>query len=207
MREEKKPQGASEKADVSLAAAEGGDIARTVSGGSLQPRTPGGTFRPNFAAGFVVALVAGLFMGSNFDPPTYLQQIGPPAHSSDSMDYVISHFAGIVLATLLYFGAYLVKCKASKQAPFVDKKMIVPGLLAGIMWDIAQIGWFKANTVLSYVIAFPIIVATPGVLAAIWGIVLFGENRGRRNLSLLGLVIVLQIVGVSIIAMSKGDAK
>ena len=35
-------------------------------------------------------------------------------------------------------------------------------------------------------------VATPGVLAAIWGVVLFGENRGRQNLLLLLLVIALQ---------------
>lgn len=156
-----------------------------------------------FLVGFIVALIAGVFMGSNFDPPTYLQQIGPPEHSSNSMDYVISHFCGIVLATAVYLGVSF-GVKGSEM--YFGKEVILPGILSGILWGIAQIGWFKANTVLSYVIAFPIIVATPGVLASIWGIVLFGENRGRRNLSLLCCVIGLQVVGVSIIALSKGNA-
>lgn len=156
-----------------------------------------------FVAGFVVALVAGVFMGSNFDPPTYLQQIGPPEHSSDAMDYVISHFSGILLASLAYFLVYLgVQGKQS----FYDREIILPGVGSGILWGIAQVGWFKANGALSYVIAFPIIVAVPGVLAAVWGVVLFGENRGRRNLSLLTSVILIQMFGVGIIALSKGSS-
>eukprot|EP00928_Gymnodinium_smaydae_P080226 TRINITY_DN63975_c0_g1_i1.p1 TRINITY_DN63975_c0_g1~~TRINITY_DN63975_c0_g1_i1.p1 ORF type:complete len:361 (-),score=47.46 TRINITY_DN63975_c0_g1_i1:198-1232(-) len=157
----------------------------------------------DFAMGFALALVAGVFMGSNFDPPTYLQQIGPPEHSADAMCYVISHFAGIVLASLVYFIGYLAM---RGSAAFYQKEVIMPGVLSGIMWGIAQIGWFKANTVLSYVIAFPIIVATPGVLASFWGVVLFGENKGQRNMSLLACVVVLQVVGVIIIAKSKGNA-
>eukprot|EP00930_Biecheleria_cincta_P083505 TRINITY_DN73071_c0_g1_i1.p1 TRINITY_DN73071_c0_g1~~TRINITY_DN73071_c0_g1_i1.p1 ORF type:complete len:332 (+),score=31.92 TRINITY_DN73071_c0_g1_i1:71-1066(+) len=156
-----------------------------------------------FVAGFIVALVAGVFMGSNFDPPTYLQQIGPPEHSSDAMDYVISHFSGILLASLAYFLVYL---GVMRKQSFYDRKIVLPGLGSGILWGIAQVGWFKANGALSYVIAFPIIVAVPGVLAAVWGVVLFGENRGRRNLSLLTSVILIQIVGVGIIAMSKGKS-
>lgn len=157
-----------------------------------------------FVGGFIVALVAGVFMGSTFDPPTYLQQIGPPEHSSDSMDYVISHFAGILLASFLYFAAYLA-FKGARQA-FYGREVVLPGIGAGILWGIAQVGWFKANGALSYVIAFPIIVAVPGVLAAVWGVILFGENRSRRNLSLLISVICCQAVGVSIIAFSKGGS-
>jgi len=154
-------------------------------------------------AGFAVALLAGVFMGSNFDPPTYLQQLGPPAHSSDSMDYVISHFSGVVLASALYFLAYLA---VKREASYYGKEMVLPGMLAGILWGIAQVGWFKANSVLSYVVSFPIVVAVPGVLAAVWGVILFGENRGARNLALLGVVVLFQIVGVAIVAVSKGNA-
>jgi len=178
----------------------GGDLGAAEEGQRAVPNTS--VSSGGFIAGFVVALIAGVFMGSNFDPPTYLQQIGPPKHSGDSMDYVISHFCGIVAATAVYLGIYVV---SKGQDAFLGKEVIGPGLIAGIGWGIAQIGWFKANTVLSYVIAFPIIVATPGVLAAIWGIILFGENKGRRNLILLSCVIGLQIVGVSLIAVSKGN--
>jgi len=157
-----------------------------------------------FVAGFAVALVAGVFMGSNFNPPTYLQQIGPPAHSADSMDYVISHFSGIALATLAYFLVYAAALGPRRR--FCGREVIIPGLLSGLLWGVAQVGWFKANVVLSYVVAFPIIVATPGVMAAIWGVVLFGENRGRRNLLLLAAVLLLQLIGVGLIAASKGSA-
>jgi len=157
-----------------------------------------------FVYGFVVALVAGVFMGSNFDPPTYLQQLGPAhGHSKDAMDYVISHFSGIFCASLLYFLVYLAM---NGRRSFYGREVVLPGIGSGLLWGIAQVGWFKANGILSYVVAFPIIVSVPGVMAAIWGIVLFGENRGCRNLSLLGLVILLQGVGVIIVALSKGDA-
>lgn len=181
-------------------AARNSEAERSSSPPSVAPRPSGSV---SYVSGFFLALGAGVFMGSNFDPPTYLQQIGPPKHSSNSMDYVISHFSGIVLASALYFIVYYAK---HGRSSFCGREVIMPGISAGVLWGIAQIGWFKANTVLSYVIAFPIIVSVPGVLASFWGVVLFGENRGRRNLALLGAVIVLQGVGVSIIAVSKGNA-
>eukprot|EP00929_Paragymnodinium_shiwhaense_P043402 TRINITY_DN22318_c0_g1_i1.p1 TRINITY_DN22318_c0_g1~~TRINITY_DN22318_c0_g1_i1.p1 ORF type:complete len:339 (+),score=53.13 TRINITY_DN22318_c0_g1_i1:101-1117(+) len=165
-----------------------------------------------FASGFVVALLAGVLMGSNFDPPTYLQQQGqaavdaglPPPYSPHAMDYVISHFAGILLTTLVYFGGYLVVTK--KENRFIGQTVVLPGVVSGILWGLAQVAWFKSNAVLSYAIAFPITVAVPGVLAVLWGCLLFGENKGPRNMSLLGAVILLQAVGVGLIAVSKGDA-
>lgn len=174
----------------------------------------GGPSRSNFSMGFVVALIAGVFMGSNFDPPTYLQQMGeadkaaglPPSewrHSPDSMHYVFPHFCGILLFSSAYFIVYRI---ALGRRAYYGREIVIPGILSGMMWGIAQVGWFKANTVLSYVIAFPIIVSVPGVLAAIWGTVLFGENAGKKNKLLLGGVIALQVVGVSLIAVSKGNA-
>lgn len=155
-----------------------------------------------FGMGFVVALAAGVFFGSNFDPPTRLQQIGPPAHSADSMDYVISHFTGVLVFTVLAFVAF----KLLSPSCYIGTDVVAPGLIAGILWGIAQVCWFKANAVLSYVVAFPIIVGVPGVIAALWGVILFGENRGRRNMSLLSAIIVLQATSLICIAMSKGDA-
>jgi len=170
------------------------------------------TARSKFTSGFFVALLAGFFMGSNFNPPTYLQQQGqadmaaglPEAkwsHSPFAMDYVFSHFCGIFVASAMYFLAYL----AMSPSRFYGKEVVLPGLAAGLLWGIAQVAWFKANGALSYVVAFPIIVGVPGVLAAFWGCVLFGENRGRRNLSILALVIAVQAVGVMCIAFSKGS--
>jgi len=162
-----------------------------------------------FAIGLCVAVVVGMFFGSNFDPPTYLQQQGEaalllhkqPEHSPNSMDYVLSHFAGILLFTLCAFGIY--RTTVGKARCYVGSDVVLPGLAAGMAWGVAQVGWFKANSALSYVVAFPIIVGVPGVIAAIWGVVLFGENCGYRNLALLGMVIFVQAISVLLIALSK----
>lgn len=165
-----------------------------------------GTAQPGsrkFVGGFIVALVAGCFMGSGFDAATYLQQIGPPAHSSDPMQYVFSHFCGILLLTTAYFLGYLV-VKGDRK--YVPREVVFPGMLSGVIWAIAQTGWFQANVALSYVVTFPLIVAVPGLLAAVWGVVLFGENRGVRNMSVLAVVVLLQVFGVGLITASKGSA-
>jgi glucose uptake protein GlcU len=178
---------------------------RNVSGSFNAPLTTEGTAQKTvsgFFPGFFVALAAGVLFGSNFDPPTRLQQIGPPEHSEDSMDYVISHFSGVLVFTILAFGCF----KLLSPSCYIGKDVVAPGLIAGILWGIAQVCWFKANAVLSYVVAFPIIVGIPGVIAAVWGVVLFGENRGRKNMALLGIIIFLQAVSLICIAMSKGDA-
>mmetsp|Transcript_137706 Transcript_137706/g.294284 ORF Transcript_137706/g.294284 Transcript_137706/m.294284 type:complete len:347 (-) Transcript_137706:78-1118(-) len=172
----------------------------------------GGRGSRRFAIGFVVALLAGVLMGSAFDAATYLQQQGQAdkdagldpsqwRHSPDAMDYVLSHFVGIFFTTALYF---LIYCMVSKNR-HVAKEIVVPGFLAGVLWGIAQACWFNANGVLSYVLAFPIIVGVPGVIAALWGCILFGENRGNRNRAVLASVIMVQLVGVTLIAVSRGS--
>jgi len=165
-----------------------------------------------FAAGFLVALLAGVFLGSNFTPPTYLQQLGqadqaaglPPSawrHSPHATEYVVSHYVGIFVTTGAFFLAY---CAASRRR-FVDKRVVLPGIVSGAVWAIAQTCWFQANAALSYVVAFPIIVGVPGLIAALWGAVLFGENRGASNLAVLGLVVAVQALAVSLIAASRGS--
>ncbi|CAE8619027.1 unnamed protein product [Polarella glacialis] len=158
--------------------------------------------------GYAAAVAAGCFLGLNFNPSSYLAQLGqldkaaglPLRHSINPADYVISHYCGIFATSAVYF---LIYCALSRNR-FYGKEVVFPGIASGIMWGIAQMAWFTANGVLSYVVAFPIIVTVPGVISALWGVALFGENSGRRNLSLLGIVIILQAVGVTLIAMSKG---
>jgi len=173
-------------------------IAQAASGGGRQ-------------LGFATALLCGVFLGLNFNPPTYLQQMGRadmiaglPAslwrHSPDAMSYVFSHYCGIALTTLAFF---VTRRVAAPGRCYLGREVALPGYLSGIMWGLAQVGWFQANGVLSYVVAFPIIVGVPGIIAALWGVGVFGENRGRRNLTLLAVIIAVQALGVTLIAVSK----
>lgn len=60
-----------------------------------------------------------------------------------------------------------------KNKPRVYPKAILPGFISGIMWGIADVGWFIANKVLSEPISFPIITT-----------VKIKKNKKRYNFSI-----------------------
>jgi len=160
-----------------------------------------GSASGGFAMGLVVALFTGALFGSNFDPPTRLQQLGQagdPRYPTGSMPYVFSHFTGILAFLSLAFAVY----KLAAKECHTGTNVIVPGLAAGVLWGIAQVCWFVANNVLSFVVSFPIIVGVPGVIAAILGIILFGENREPRSLKILAVIIAVQAASLVCIAVS-----
>lgn len=49
--------------------------------------------------------------GLNFDPPTWVKDNVEGA-SQDLIDYVFSHFTGILLAGIVYFTLYIIWCAA-----------------------------------------------------------------------------------------------
>jgi len=73
---------------------------------------------------------------------------------SVGMDYVFAHFTGILASSTLYLVIY---SAAMKNKPRVYPEVILPGFLSGVMWGVADIGWFIANDALSQPISFPII--------------------------------------------------
>jgi len=152
--------------------------------------------------GMGLAMLSGVFYGSNFTPSTVL--IASQHGSSNPLDYVFSHFTGIFCASTLYFWAY---CVLMRSSPRVYPRLILPGVLSGVMWAVAQTCWFLANNAVSLSVAFPIVASGPGAVGALWGIFVFGEIRGRRNYLWLGTAISLSAVGCTFISISKGDAR
>lgn len=51
------------------------------------------------------------------------------------IDYLFGHFCGILVASTLYFAIY---CVVKKNRPKVYPKVILPGLISGVMWGIAM---------------------------------------------------------------------
>ena len=51
------------------------------------------------------------------------------------LDYVFGHYTGILLSSTLWFVIY---CLIQRNSPQVYPKIIVPGLISGIMWGIAM---------------------------------------------------------------------
>merc|ERR1719399_2390628 len=108
------------------------------------------------AAGVLMALTAGLLYGNNFTPPNYIMdnKLGP----SEPLDYVFSHFNGIFAASSFWFIVY---CVYMRSNPKLNPRLILPALISGLMWAIAQTAWFVANKALSVSIAFPLITSGP----------------------------------------------
>ena len=80
---------------------------------------------------------------------------------------------------------------------------MLPAVLSGLMWGVAQTCWFIANDALSVAVAFPIITSGPGIVSAMWGIFVFGEIRGTRNYAVLSIAIALALAGCVLIGLSK----
>jgi len=87
--------------------------------------------------GLSLSVVSGLCYGSNFDPPQWLMDHNKG--SSSALDYVFSHFSGILLAATCYF---LIYCILKRNKPTVYPQVIVPGFISGVLWAIAQIAFF-----------------------------------------------------------------
>jgi len=149
--------------------------------------------------GVSLSIFAGILYGSNFDPPQWLMD-NHPWDSQDGLDYVFSHFTGIWLTSTLYF---LIYCAFMKNKPLIFPKVILPAIVSGAMWAMADISWFVANSRLSFVISFPLISTGPGIIGSLWGVFVFAEIRGIRNYIVLGSAVFVTIISAICIALSK----
>ncbi|XP_068134971.1 transmembrane protein 144 [Hyperolius riggenbachi] len=156
--------------------------------------------------GSVMAVVAGVLYGSCFIPVLYIKDHSKnnesiyAGASQFDLDYVFAHFSGIFLTSTVYF---LIYCMVMKNRPKVYPKAILPGFISGFLWAIANCCWFLANNYLSAVVSFPIITAGPGLVAAMWGVLVFKEIRGNRNYLLLVLAFCIVLSGSLLTAFSK----
>jgi len=165
------------------------DTLITVNGnGSLKPLTlDEATVIKNRITGCCLAVIAGCFFGINFDPPQYVID-RVDGSSQESLDYVFSHFCGILLASTFWFACYCAYKTRYGLTIEVYPKVILPSFVSGIMWAIAQTAYFVANEKLSFVVSFPMINLGPGFVGFLWGIFVFREIVGRRNyLIILGI--------------------
>ncbi|XP_071950927.1 transmembrane protein 144-like [Antedon mediterranea] len=149
--------------------------------------------------GISLSMVAGTFYGLNFVPCLWIQD-NVEGSSEDGLDYVFSHFCGIFLTSSTYFFVY---CALKKNRPQIPLGVVLPSLLSGVMWGIADSGWFVANVILSQSVAFPIITTGPALIASLWGVFYFREITGIRNYIILTLTFAITIAGAVLTAFSR----
>ena len=152
-----------------------------------------------------------------------------PGVSKNGLDYAFGMYTGIFLASTVIFAGY---CAVMKNRPRLHKEMILPSLGGGFIWALAQTFWFLGNGGVSLAVSFPLVALgtrTPfspppffltllvllssflichpllmvAIIAALWGVFLFGENRGKRNIMLLLGAGAFGILSVTCTTLSK----
>ncbi|EMD43059.1 transmembrane protein 144 family protein [Entamoeba histolytica HM-3:IMSS] len=148
--------------------------------------------------GVVLALITGLFFGSNFTPPQYLidNNFGP----NTQYCYLFSHACGIFVTASIYFICYSI---ISTNKPTLYPETFLPGIVSGIIWEIAQICFMYSNTYLPWSVTFSINASGPGLVSTLWGIFVFGEIRGIKNYLLFICGVATLSLGIVCVVLSR----
>ncbi|KAK6012582.1 hypothetical protein OSTOST_22247 [Ostertagia ostertagi] len=155
-----------------------------------------------FFSGICLAVAAGAFYGLTFVPVIYMIENPDqfPNHPMDPLPYVFSHYFGIFLTATAIFTGYAVM---RQNRPVVPPYIVLPSLIAGVLWAIATTSFFVANQYLSQAISFPIITMLPGCVVSAWSILYFHEIKGSRNLKILAVAMVVTLIGAVMVGLSK----
>jgi hypothetical protein len=152
--------------------------------------------------GLSMATIAGLLLGCSFDPAQYVND-SLYNGTDNPLNYVFPHFTGIIITSCTYFTIYiLINRYFLNRDPFLSKSCIIPGVISGFLWGLAEIAFFIANGALGFSVSFPIITIGPGFIAASWGILVFKEISGAANLSVLAAAFCVTITGLVLVSLS-----
>ena len=147
--------------------------------------------------GYALSIFAGIMYGTNFLPCNSAMKRYPTATKTD-MEFC--QFCGIFVASFVYFFIY---CIYKKNKPVIHIRSVMPGFVSGMMWGVAQIGWFYANENLGEVVSYPIICCGPTIVSSIWGLTLYEEITGLKNTLLVFLLVAVMLCGSVLVAVSK----
>lgn len=149
--------------------------------------------------GVIIAIITGVCFSVNFIPAQHLIDYDDNC-SNDQLDYVFIHFTGLLMTTLV---AFIVYCICMKNRPIVYPRLALPAFISGVLVGLAQVGWYIGNKNLSFNITFPINTSGPSVVASLWGIIVFREIKGKKQLTLVSVAIIVSVLGVIFITLSK----
>jgi len=153
--------------------------------------------------GCILAILAGVLFGFIFIPSTYIQDHPYDIYenaSKNGLHYVFAMYSGIFFSSMFYYIVYLVY---KGNRPYLHIESILPAIISGIMWGIAQAGFLVANSVLNQTISFPLITIGPSTIAIFWSIFYFKEISGQRNYLIIMGGTLLRIISAILIVLSK----
>ena len=154
--------------------------------------------------GVGLGVLSGTFYGFQFTPINVLTTESKHSNNSylspNTIDYAFPYTVGIFLMATLSLVIY---CVIKLNKPYINPKVLLPGLLSGGIWATASMSWIYINGILSGSISFPIVSSGPPIVSSLWGILLFREIRGLKNLLLFLFSFAVILTGVMLVSLSK----
>ena len=198
--------------DASQSSANGSEWSRHHSSASFDSATSSGSSRrlrgaASVAAqkklttqrqlyGSVCALLVGVFGGSILMP----LQLAPKEYRG--LNFVPSLGLGTLIIAPMITMPYMYLSRSSpSRGHWAMRESLLPGLMAGAVWNGANVCSIYAISDVGYAVAYPLMQAAIAV-AALWGIAVFKEIKGKQ----IGVVAVSAIVvlgGAVLLALSK----
>lgn len=156
----------------------------------------------NRIIGAILSIITGAIFGLVFNPSTYIQDHLDkyPGATKNGLHYVYAMYSGILISSGFYFVAYIAY---KRNRPYLCIQSILPAIISGMMWGVAQAGFLVANSVLSQAISFPLVMIGPGTIATLWSIFYFKEITGIRNYLVLIAGTTLRVIAAILIVLSK----
>lgn len=152
--------------------------------------------------GASLAALSGMLYGVNMVPMSlWVQDEKAHGRTPGPLDFVFSHFIGIYMYSTVVFVVYCIVNRPPKVFPAA----ILPSMISGAMWGIAQCGLMSATQILGYAVGFPIGSAGPLLVSSLWSVFYFRELRGQKNIGLLLGSFAFLLSGIALLALS--DAK
>ena len=146
--------------------------------------------------GSICALVTGVFGGSILMP----LQLAPSKYQG--LSFVPSFGLGTLIVAPLITLPYMWLARSSgSRGNWAVRQSLIPGLLAGTVWNGANVASIFAIKAVGYAVAYPLMQCAIAV-AALWGVLVFKEIRGRQ-IGVMAASAVVVLGGAVLLAVSK----
>jgi glucose uptake protein GlcU len=141
-------------------------------------------------------MVTGVFGGSILMP----LQLAP--EHVRGLSFVPSFGLGTLLVAPLITLPYMYLSRSSpSRGHWAVRESLLPGLMAGFVWNGANVCSIYAISDLGYAVAYPLMQCAIAV-AAIWGVLVFKEIRGRQ-ITVMAISALVVLGGAVLLALSK----
>jgi glucose uptake protein len=134
--------------------------------------------------GIIFAIITGIIAGS-YLVPLKISNLQPT-------DFIFSMSLGILIGG---FTIYLLKRSE------IDKKIILPGAISGVVWNIANLASFFAVLNLGISVGFPL-TQMALFISVLWGLFYFHEIKNKSKIIRLFLGAIILFVGAVSLVLS-----